>query len=137
MAHFAKVNLSNIVEKVVVVTNESAPTEQAGRDFLNNLYKTNDNWMQCSYNTNGGVYYTPNVDGQVVDPDQSKAFRMNFPGIGSEWKPEYNGFTTVKPYPSWILDTDTLWWDAPVARPISDSPYDWDEENQVWVEVTE
>ena len=135
MAHFAKVNLSNIVEKVVVVANESAPTEQAGKDFLNKLYKTNDNWMQCSYNTSGGKYYVQDENGVAsLGPDQSKAFRKNFPGIGSIWMQEYDGFATIKPYASWVLDTKTLWWDAPVERPITENPCDWDEENQTWVE---
>ena len=50
MAHFAKLGKGNIVEKVVVVSNEVATTEQAGVDFLNNLYKTRDVWKQTSYN---------------------------------------------------------------------------------------
>jgi len=135
MAHFAKVNNSNIVEQVVVVSNDVAISEEAGKTFLNNLYKTNDNWMQCSFNTKGGKYYIHEENiSTTLGPDQSKAFRMNFPGIGSVWNPEHNGFTTVKPFPSWVLDTETLWWDAPVARPISENPYVWDEENQTWVE---
>jgi hypothetical protein len=35
MAHFAKLGKGNIVERVVVVSNEVATTEQAGIDFLN------------------------------------------------------------------------------------------------------
>jgi len=138
MAHFAKVNSSNIVEQVVVVANESAPTEQAGKDFLNKLYKTNDNWIQCSYNTSGGKYYVQDENGvATLGSDQSKAFRKNFPGIGSIWMPEYDGFSTISPYPSWVLNTDTLWWDAPVAKPITENPCKWDEENQTWVvEIT-
>jgi hypothetical protein len=34
MAHFAKIGTGNIVEKVVVVNNNIATTEQAGIDFL-------------------------------------------------------------------------------------------------------
>jgi hypothetical protein len=50
MAHFTKLGKGNIVEKVVVVSNDIATTEQAGADFLNNLYKTRDVWKQTSYN---------------------------------------------------------------------------------------
>jgi fibrillarin-like rRNA methylase len=39
MAHFAKLGTGNIVETVEVVSNDIATTEQAGVDFLNNLYK--------------------------------------------------------------------------------------------------
>ena len=38
MAHFAKLGIGNIVERVEVVSNDIATTEQAGVDFLNNLY---------------------------------------------------------------------------------------------------
>jgi hypothetical protein len=34
MAHFAKLGTGNIVEKVEVVSNDIATTEQAGIDFL-------------------------------------------------------------------------------------------------------
>ena len=50
MAHFCKLNFWNKVERVEVVSNDIATTEQAGIDFLNNLYKTNDVWVQTSYN---------------------------------------------------------------------------------------
>ena len=35
MAHFAKIGDNNIVEQVVVVSNDVAKTEQAGMNFLN------------------------------------------------------------------------------------------------------
>ena len=42
MAHFAKLGKGNKVEQVIVVSNDVATTEQAGVDFINNLYGTND-----------------------------------------------------------------------------------------------
>ena len=44
MAHFAKLNANNEVESVVGIANDVAVTEQAGIDFLNNLFGTNDTW---------------------------------------------------------------------------------------------
>ena len=52
MAHFAKLGSGNIVLTVEVVSNDIATTEQAGADFLNNLYVTRDIWKQTSYNVN-------------------------------------------------------------------------------------
>jgi DNA phosphorothioation-dependent restriction protein DptG len=52
MAHFAKLGVGNIIERVIVVSNDIATTEQAGVDFLNNLYNTRDVWKQTSYNGN-------------------------------------------------------------------------------------
>ena len=56
MAHFAKLGTGNIVEQIVVVSNNVAISEQAGIDFLNNLYNSRDVWKQTSYNTKGGVH---------------------------------------------------------------------------------
>ena len=56
MAHFAKLGVGNVVETVVVVSNDIATTEQAGVDFLNNLYGTTDTWKQTSYNTHAGQH---------------------------------------------------------------------------------
>ena len=56
MAHFAKLGPGDIVERVEVVNNDIATTEQAGADFLNNLYNTRDVWKQTSYNTRGNVH---------------------------------------------------------------------------------
>ena len=53
MAHFAKLGKGNIVEKVEVVSNDIATTEQAGVDFLKELYKEPYAvWKQTSYNNN-------------------------------------------------------------------------------------
>ena len=57
MAHFAKLGTGNIVEKVLVVSNDIATTEKAGEDFLNNMLKTNYVWKKTSYNTFGGVHH--------------------------------------------------------------------------------
>ena len=46
MASFVKLGAGNKVLTVVVVSNDIATTEQAGIDFLNNLYGTNDIWKQ-------------------------------------------------------------------------------------------
>ena len=67
MAHFAKLGTGNIVTAVHVVSNDVATTEQAGVDFINNLYGTNDIWKQTSYNTKGGVQITETiVDAQEI-----------------------------------------------------------------------
>ena len=56
MAHFAKLGVGNVVEKVYVVSNDVATTEQAGIDFLNKLYNTRDVFKQTSYNTRAGEH---------------------------------------------------------------------------------
>ena len=71
MAHFAKLGAGNIVLTVTVVSNDVATTEQAGVDFLNNLYNTRDVWKQTSYNTKGGEHKLGGTP-----------FRKNYAGVG-------------------------------------------------------
>ena len=112
MAHFAKIDNNNIVKQVVVVSNDIVITEQAGIDFLNNLYpKNNLRWVQTSYNAN---------------------FRKNFASIGSTYDSDKDAFIHPQPYSSWILNEDTCRWEAPVAYPNDGNTYDWNETNQSW-----
>jgi hypothetical protein len=111
MAHFAKLGKGNIVETVVVVSNDTATTEQAGVDFLNNLYKSRDVWKQTSYNNN---------------------IRKNFAGVGYTYDENRDAFIAPKPFNSWILNEDTCRWEAPVGYPNDGQIYNWNETNQSW-----
>ena len=121
MAHFAKLGTGNIVERVEVVSNDIATTEQAGVDFLNTLYGTRDVWKQTSYNTHGGIH---KLDGTP--------FRKNYAGIGFTYDQTRDAFIPPKPYPSWTLNETTCLWEAPVALPDTENRYNWNEENQTW-----
>ena len=121
MAHFAKLGKGNIVEKVEVISNDIATTEQAGVDFINNLYNTNDIWKQTSYNTFGGVHKLGGTP-----------FRKNFAGIGYKYNQTRDAFITPQPYPSWTLNETTCLWEAPVIIPDDDNEYLWNEDNQSW-----
>jgi hypothetical protein len=123
MAHFAKLGKGNIVENVVVVSNDIATTEQAGVDFLNTLYKTRDVWKQTSYNIN---------------------FRKNYAGVGFTYDQTRDAFIPPKPFNSWILNEETCLWEAPVARPElteeqinNNNYYSWNEETQQWDLINE
>jgi hypothetical protein len=77
MAHFAKVE-NGVVQQVIVVANDDAPTEAAGQAFLESLGLTGE-WVQTSYNNNA-------VEG---------ASRGKYAGIGDTW----NGTEFVAPVP--------------------------------------
>jgi len=112
MAHFAKLGIGNIVEKVEVVSNNIATTEQAGVDFLRNLYNDqNAQWFQTSYNNN---------------------IRKNFAGIGYTYDQTRDAFIEPKPFNSWTLNETTCNWESPVAYPDDDNNYSWNETNQTW-----
>tara|TARA_Y100000004_G_scaffold191126_1_gene249369 strand:+ start:629 stop:1006 length:378 start_codon:yes stop_codon:yes gene_type:complete len=121
MAHFAKLGVGNIVERVAVVSNDIATTEQAGVDFLNNLYNTRDVWKQTSYNTQGGVHLLGGTP-----------FRKNYANKGYTYDQERDAFIPPKPYPSWTLNESTCRWDSPVAYPNDENNYRWNEETQQW-----
>ena len=121
MAHFAKLGIGNKVERVEVVSNDIAITEQAGVDFLNNLYGTNDIWKQTSYNTIGGEHKT---DGTP--------FRKNYAGIGYKYDQYKDAFIPPKPFNSWTLNETTCLWEAPVVKPSDGQRYSWNETNQTW-----
>ena len=111
MAHFAKLGVNNIVEDVVVVSNDIVTSEQAGVDFLNNLYGLEDTWKQTSYNGN---------------------IRKNFAGTGYTYDETRDAFIPPKPYNSWVLNETTCIWKAPVDYPSDGKRYNWNEENQTW-----
>ena len=96
MAHFAKLGKGNIVERVEVVTNDIATTEQAGVDFLKSLYGNDTNWKQTSYNSN---------------------IRKNYAGLGYTYSVEKDAFISPQTHRGWKLNDETCKWEAPVAYP--------------------
>ena len=128
MAHFAKLGIGNIVETVEVVSDDIATTEQAGMDFLNNLYGSRDVWKQTSYNTTAGEHKLGGTP-----------FRKNFAGVGYTYDQTRDAFIQPKPFNSWVLNETTCIWESPVTKPelteqnLQDgSRYVWNEENQTW-----
>ena len=126
MAHFAKLNQNNIVITVNVVHNsellvDGVENEQKGVDFLNNLFSTNDNWKQTSYNTIGGVHKLSGTP-----------FRKNYAGVGYTYDEARDAFIEPQPYPSWTLNEDTCQWEAPVAFPNDGKSYNWNESTTSW-----
>jgi len=128
MAHFAKLGKGNIVEKVVVVSNDITTTEQAGVEFLQNLYKDRAVWKQTSYNTKGGVHLLGGTP-----------LRKNFAAIGYRYDQIRDAFIPPQPYNSWVLNETTCLWDPPVPMPTltqeqidNNNYYTWNETNQTW-----
>ena len=111
MAHFAKLGRGNIVEKVEVISNDIATTEEAGVNFLRNLYGTNDVWKQT-----------------WIDSSQ----RKNFAGIGFTYREDLNGFVAPCKFSSWILNEETCKWEAPTPMPTDGQDYYWHDESKTW-----
>jgi len=111
MAHFAKVN-NNIVEQVIV----------AEPEFFETFVDTSPGeWIQTSYNTYGNQHLLGGTP-----------LRGNYAGIGFTYDKINDVFYEPKPYQSWILDTETWNWKAPVAYPTDGKRYTWNESTQSW-----
>ena len=102
MAHFAKINKTNIVTDVIVAEQDFINSGKVGDSFL---------WIQTSYNG---------------------SFRKNYAGIGFQYDKTRDAFIPIKPFNSWILNETTCRWEAPVAKPNDDNRYNWNETNQNW-----
>jgi hypothetical protein len=121
MGHFAKLDDKSLVIDVNVVNNETLnnlpfpESETVGVAFLTEWSGGYTNWKQTSYNA---------------------SFRKNYAGIGYTYDPILDAFIAPKPYPSWLLNTQTCQWQAPTPYPNDGNVYTWDETTQSWVEVT-
>jgi hypothetical protein len=126
MASFAKIGLNNKVIEVQSVVNEvlhdsnGIEQEVIGIDFLTKLTGWAI-WKQTSYNTYGGIH---NNGGTPL--------RKNHAGIGFTYDEDRDAFIPPKSYPSWILNEFTCLWEAPVAMPINDNKYSWNEQTLSW-----
>jgi hypothetical protein len=120
MAHFARLDENNIVIRVHRLNNDvlmkdGKENEQQGAEFLQNLHKTTDKFIQTSYNGN---------------------FRKNYTGKGDTYDQTRDAFISPNIFPSWVLNEDTCRWESPVPYPDSDDEkiYRWDEDTTSWVD---
>ena len=126
MASFAKIGLNSRVIEVLSVNNEvlkdsnGIEQESIGIDFLTKLTGWAI-WKQTSYNTHGGVHSSGGTP-----------LRKNHAGKGMIYDEDRDAFIYKKPYNSWILNEDTCLWNAPVAMPINDNRYTWNESTLTW-----
>ncbi len=145
MAHFAKLNDSNVVINVEVVADADTQdengneVESVGISFLTNLHGYT-NWKKTSRNTSCGKYYNVDSDGNwTSEGDQSKAFRKNFAGIRYTYDAGRDAFIGPRPSNSFVLDEATCTWEAPVAFPTVTEKdglmyiIEWDDSNDRWV----
>ena len=116
MAHFAEVDPSWNVLRVIVVNNEDildkgVESETVGVAFCKNLFGEDSRWLQTSYNKN---------------------FRKNYAGPGFYYNTLLDAFIPPQPYPSWTLDEDTCLWEPPTPAP-TEGQFIWDEASVSWL----
>jgi hypothetical protein len=92
MAHFAQINEENLVEQVLVISND---LEHRGAEFLAVDLDLGGTWIQTSYNGN---------------------FRKNFAGIGYKYDAQRDAFIAPKPEDSIGFDEESCQWIVPVKE---------------------
>ena len=122
MAHFAELNLSNEVLRVIVVSNDDVDANGGDQHadaetFVTTIVPHSTGgvaWKQCSYNNN---------------------FRKQYAGKGYTYNSSKNIFIADKPYASWTLDSNDDW-QAPTDKPDDGKIYYWNETDRKWEEIT-
>ena len=122
MAHFAELNSSNEVLRVIVVSNDDVDANGGDQHadaetFVTTIVPHSTGgvaWKQCSYNNN---------------------FRKQYVGKGATYNASKDIFIAAKPYPSWTLNSSSDW-EAPVDKPDDGKRYNWNETDRQWEELT-
>ncbi len=112
MAHFAKLDDNNVVLEVTVVNNVDIhflpfPESEAFGVKICRDVTGHQKWKQTSYNSN---------------------FRNVFAGIDYIYDSTNDVFYEPKPFESYVLNTTTWLWDAPLTYPTDGNMYIWDED---------
>ena len=123
MAHYAFLNMQNIVTEVIVGKDETDGPINWEIHYGNIREQV---CKRTSYNTKGGVHSEGGVP-----------FRKNYAGIGYSYDEVRDAFIPPKPFDSWILNETTCLWEAPVEYPTDGQQYSWNEEMGTWDLITE
>lgn len=118
MAHWAELDENNVVIRVTVGSNDDL--DEGYQWLVDNL---GGRWIKTSYNTRNGIHLFGGIP-----------FRGNFAGEGFTYYEDIDAFMPPKTYPSWIVDTETYTWVAPIPRPDSGG-WKWDEDTVSWKEI--
>ena len=120
MAHFARLDENNVVQTVIVVSNDDLFDEDGieqetfGVAVCRSIFGNDTTWVQTSYNGN---------------------FRKQYGEPGFLYDATADVFyDPIGPFPSWRLD-DNYDWQPPTPMPIDGKSYYWDEDSLTWVEV--
>jgi len=118
MAHYAFLNMQNIVTEVIVGKDETeGPINW--ETYYGNI--KNQVCKRTSYNTYGGTH-----------KNGGTPFRKNYAGIGFTYDYALDAFIPRKIYDSWKLNPNTCLWEAPIKKPADNKIYEWNESSQKW-----
>ena len=123
MAHYAKIDENNVVERVEKLddfyewTDTGELSEQNAIAYLRKIWGASTNWVKTSYNAN---------------------IRGMYAGIGDIYRADLDKFVSAKPagMDSWVFNEETLQWEPPIPMPPANEEHtwEWNEELQKWDE---
>ncbi len=129
MAHFAELDDDNTVLRVIVLNDSDTADAEGVEDEAIGIAwigaRLPGRWLQTSYNTKSGAHQYGGTP-----------LRGRYAGIGMVYVPDSDVFVDPKPYPSWVLNLTTVYWEAPVTPELqssTDPPYYWNEDTGAWV----
>lgn len=128
MAHYALINLDNIVVQVITGVDENLiQTDLDGTQ----VGGTSEAWEQ---------FYAaqPQFAGLTCKRTSYNGnIRANYAGVGYTYDPTFDVFIAPQPYLSWKLNYTTYQWEAPVAMPedVEGFKWVWSEHNKEWIQV--
>ena len=130
MAHFATIDNSTnkvinveVVNNAVITDSDGNEQEQLGIDFLEQIHG------------GGGVTYKQTFYNNNI--------RKNYACVGGTYDADKDAFIDPRPlregivFNSWVLNTTTCKWEAPVSYPSDGKPYKWNEDTRLWDEILE
>ena len=105
MINFGLINENNILTNTIVIPEEQ---KNKGQEYIAEL----------------------NIEGKWVDLSN----RTHRTHLGFFYDEENDRFIPPKPFNSWTLNEETLYWQPPIPHPANnDKEYYWDEEKTEWV----
>lgn len=123
MAHYAKIDENNVVERVEKLddfyewTDTGELSEQTAIAYLRKIWGESTNWVKTSYNAN---------------------IRGMYAGIGDIYRADLDKFVSAKPpgMDSWVFNEETLQWEPPIPMPPANEErtWEWNEELRKWDE---
>lgn len=122
MAHYAFLNMQNIVTEVIVGKDEAEGPKNWEIHYGNIREQV---CKRTSYNTLAGEH-----------TGGGTPFRKNYAGIGYTYDYARDAFIAPRPFTSWTLNNDKCIWEAPVEYPSDGKQYVWNENTTSWDEIT-
>lgn len=115
MAHYARLNVENVVEEVIVISNDD--------EMENGVVDEVKGIMFCIALTGYPFWRKTSYNGNI---------RKQYAGIGYTYDIVRDVFIAPQPFPSWTLDENSDW-QPPVPMPTDGGMYTWNEADQQWM----